>query len=59
MFFHCDWFDVLDARRGIHKDKFGYVSVDVKRFLKIDEPFVLASRVSQVFYAIDVINKGN
>lgn len=57
--FRCDWFDVLDSRRGINVDKFGYVSVDTQRFLKSDEPFVLASQVSQVFYATDVVNKGN
>ncbi|XP_057246774.1 uncharacterized protein LOC104900417 [Beta vulgaris subsp. vulgaris] len=45
--------------KGINVDKFGYVSVDTQRNLKIDEPFVLASQVSQVFYATDIVKKGN
>ncbi|KAL2921618.1 Homeobox protein Hox-A10, partial [Bienertia sinuspersici] len=57
--FRCDWYDVLNSRRGINVDKFGYVSVDIQRFLKMDDPFVLASQVSQVFYATDVIKKGS
>ena len=59
VFFRCDWFDVLDSRRGINVDKFGYVSVNSQRFLKTNEPFVLASQVSQAFYAADVVNKGS
>lgn len=58
VFFHCDWYDVLDSRKGLHVDKFWVVSVDTQRFLKVDEPFVLASQVSQVFYATNVIKKG-
>ncbi|XP_057250070.1 uncharacterized protein LOC125496697 [Beta vulgaris subsp. vulgaris] len=59
VFFRCDWYDVLDSKKGINVDKFGYVSVDTQRNLKTDEPFVLASQVSQVFYAIDIVKKGN
>ncbi|XP_057248854.1 uncharacterized protein LOC125494642 [Beta vulgaris subsp. vulgaris] len=57
--FRCDWYDVLDYRRGKQVDKFGYISVDTQRFLKTNEPFVLASQVSQVFYATDIVNKGS
>lgn len=57
--FRCDWYDVWDSRRGKNVDKFGYVSVDSQRFLKTNEPFVLASQVSQVFYATDIVNKGS
>ncbi|XP_057246859.1 uncharacterized protein LOC125499462 [Beta vulgaris subsp. vulgaris] len=59
VFFRCDWYDVLDSKKGINVDKFGYVSVDTQRNLKTDEPFVLASQVSQVFYATDIVKKGN
>lgn len=57
--FRCDWYDVWDSRRGKNVDKYGYVSVDSQRFLKTNEPFVLASQVSQVFYATDIVNKGS
>ena len=39
-------------------DEFGIVSVNFQRFLKTNEPFVLASQTSQVFYAINNCNKG-
>lgn len=30
---------------------------DTRRFLKTNDPFVLASQASQVFYTTDVVNK--
>ena len=57
--FRCDWYDVFDLRRGMNIDKFGIVSVDTQKRLKVDEPFALASQVSQVFYCTDVVNKGS
>ncbi|KAL2922129.1 Gamma-glutamyl phosphate reductase, partial [Bienertia sinuspersici] len=57
--FQCDWYDVLNSRRGINVDKFGYVSVDTHRFLKTDDPFVVARQVSQVFNATDVVKRGS
>ncbi|XP_060182268.1 uncharacterized protein LOC132611929 [Lycium barbarum] len=56
--FRCLWFDVFDQERGIKVDKYGFVSVNRQRFLKINEPFVLANQASQVFYANDLSNKG-
>ena len=56
--FKCDWFDVYDELKGIKKDEYGFVSVNPDRFLKTNEPFVLANQASQVFYANDNSNKG-
>ena len=56
--FRCNWWDVHDVGRGVKVDKFGVVSLNSERFLKINDPFVLASQASQVFYCNDVANKG-
>ncbi|WMV58401.1 hypothetical protein MTR67_051786, partial [Solanum verrucosum] len=56
--FRCMWFDVYDNERGVKMDEYDFLSVNPQRFLKIDEPFVLANQVSQVFYARDHSNKG-
>ncbi|KAH0681571.1 hypothetical protein KY284_022656 [Solanum tuberosum] len=46
--FRCMWFDVYDQMRGVKTDEHGFVSVNRRRYLKINEPFVLASEASQV-----------
>ncbi|WMV09410.1 hypothetical protein MTR67_002795 [Solanum verrucosum] len=56
--FKCNWFDVYDEIKGIKKDEYDFVSVKPDKFLKINEPFVLADQASQVFYANDNSNKG-
>ncbi|WMV40449.1 hypothetical protein MTR67_033834 [Solanum verrucosum] len=56
--FRCMWFDVYDNEMGVKMDKYDFVSVNPQRFLKTDEPFVLANQASQVFYARDHSNKG-
>ncbi|WMV54811.1 hypothetical protein MTR67_048196 [Solanum verrucosum] len=56
--FRCAWFDVYDQERGIKVDEYGFVSVNRKRLLKVNEPFVLANQASQVFYVDDLSNKG-
>ncbi|KAH0750560.1 hypothetical protein KY290_029792 [Solanum tuberosum] len=56
--FRCNWFDVYDEIKGVKKDEYDFVSVNPGRFLKINEPFVLANQASQVFYANDNSNKG-
>jgi len=56
--FRCMWFDVYDNERGVKMDEYDFVSVNPQRFLKTDEPFVLANQVSQVYYARDHSNKG-
>ncbi|KAK4708890.1 hypothetical protein R3W88_029815 [Solanum pinnatisectum] len=56
--FECKWFDAYDKTKGVKIDEYGIVGVNWGRFLKINEPFVLADQVSQVFYANDNSNRG-
>ncbi|KAK4729782.1 hypothetical protein R3W88_022770 [Solanum pinnatisectum] len=56
--FRCNWFDVYDEIKGVKKDAYNLVSVNPSRFLKTNEPFILANQASQVFYANDNSNKG-
>ena len=51
--FKCDWWDVHSQDRGIDVDKYDIVSVNVKRPLMTNEPFVLACQAEQVFYVND------
>jgi len=39
-------------------DEYGFISINCKRQLKPNEPFILASQASQAFYAMDNVNKG-
>ncbi|WMV58919.1 hypothetical protein MTR67_052304 [Solanum verrucosum] len=55
--FRCNWFDVYDEVKGVKKDEYDFVSVNPDRFLKTNEPIVLADQASQVFYANDNSNK--
>lgn len=48
--FKCKWFDVYNEGRGIKKDKFGAMLVNVTRTLKTSEAFALISQIEQVFY---------
>ncbi|KAH0709578.1 hypothetical protein KY284_011005 [Solanum tuberosum] len=56
--FRCNWFDVYDKVKRVKRDEYDFVSVNPSRFLKTNEPFVLANQASQVFYANDNSNKG-
>ncbi|KAH0716865.1 hypothetical protein KY290_013434 [Solanum tuberosum] len=56
--FRCKWFDVYDKIKGFKRDEYDFVSVNPTRLLKTNEPFILASQASQVFYANDNSNKG-
>ncbi|XP_033514313.1 uncharacterized protein [Nicotiana tomentosiformis] len=56
--FRCNWFDVYDKIKRVKKDEYEFVSVNLRRFLNTNEPFILAEQASQVFYAIDNSNKG-
>lgn len=56
--FECKWFDAYDKTKGVKTDVYDIVSVNWGRFLKTNEPFVLADQASQVFYAIDNSNRG-
>ena len=55
--FKCDWFDVYTDNIGIKREEYGITSVNAKRFLKTNEPFVLASQVEQVYYVRDHIHQ--
>ena len=59
--FKCQWADVISGR-GCKKDEFGFSLVNFSRLIHtgdqlIDEPYVLASQASQVFYVEDVRHK--
>ncbi|KAH0664550.1 hypothetical protein KY284_029481 [Solanum tuberosum] len=44
---HMNYYGEL-TERGVKMDEYGFVSVNRRRYLKINEPFVLASQASQV-----------
>ena len=59
--FKCQQVDVISGR-GCKKDEFGFPLINFSRLihmggLLIDEPYVLAPQVSQVFYVKDVKHK--
>lgn len=48
--FRCDWFD--NTRLGVWTNQeAGLVEVNPARELRVDEPFILASQATQVYYA--------
>ncbi|VFQ82010.1 unnamed protein product [Cuscuta campestris] len=51
--FKCEWYDVFAENLGIKTDTFGINSVNISRYLKTNEPYVLASQVQQVYYVND------
>ncbi|CAN1832649.1 hypothetical protein LINPERHAP1_LOCUS33550, partial [Linum perenne] len=55
--FRCDWCDVYDNVKGMKVDEYGLVCVNLKKMLKTNEPFVLASQASQVFFVDDRVHK--
>jgi hypothetical protein len=48
---------VTNGKRVVSKDKYGYVSVDLRVFGYKNEPFVFANDVEQVFYVPDLAKK--
>ena len=48
--FRCDWYNNSWEGIGYRKDHYGIISVNKARKLHINEPFVLASQVTQVYY---------
>jgi hypothetical protein len=50
--FRCRW--VTNGKRAVTKDKYGYVSVNLRVFSYKNEPFVFANDVEQVFYVPDL-----
>jgi hypothetical protein len=53
--FRCRW--VTNGKRAMSKEKYGYVSVDLRVFGYKNEPFVFANDVEQVFYVPDLAKK--
>jgi hypothetical protein len=53
--FWCRW--VTNGKRAVSKDKYGYVSVDLRVFGYKNEPFVFTNDVEQVFYVPDLAKK--
>jgi hypothetical protein len=53
--FQCKW--VTNGKRVVSKDKYGYVSVNLRVSRDKNKPFVFANDVEQVFYVPDLANK--
>jgi hypothetical protein len=53
--FWCRW--VINGKRAVSKDRYGYVSVDLRVFGYKNQPFVFANDVEQVFYIPDLAKK--
>jgi hypothetical protein len=53
-FFCCNWVDTI---KGVVKDKYEFISVNLNHQGYKSEPFVLAKRVTQVLYILDTKNK--
>ena len=51
MLFRCAWFQVV-------KDDYGFTCIDFNKLCYLDDPFVMASQVRQVFYMEDPIEVG-
>jgi hypothetical protein len=51
----CRW--VTNGKRAVSKDKYGYVSVDLRVFGYKNELFVFSNNVEQVFYVPDLAKK--
>jgi hypothetical protein len=52
--FRCNW---VDANKGVIKDKYGFITIDINRQGYQLEPFVLAKHIAQVFYVPYKTNK--
>jgi hypothetical protein len=52
--FHCNW---IDANKGVVKDKYEFITIDLNRQGYKLEPFMLAKHITQVFYVPDTTNK--
>jgi hypothetical protein len=54
---HHFYFNWVNAMKGVVKDNYEFISVDLNRQGYKSEPFVLAKHVAQVFYIADTTNK--
>ena len=55
--FRCEWYDVFNENVGLKREGNGVTSMNVKRFLNTNEPYVLACQVEQVYYVKDNIHR--
>ena len=54
--FRCKWVKLTGG--GVHVDeKYGMTTVDLNNLAYMDEPFILATDVAQVFYVKDMYTK--
>jgi hypothetical protein len=53
--FQCRW--LTNGKRAVSKDKYCYVSVDLRVFGYKNESFVFANDVEQMFYVPDLAKK--
>ena len=53
--FLCQWVKLTGG--GIRKDKYGMTIVDLNKIGYLDDPFILAKDVHQVFYMKDISSK--
>jgi hypothetical protein len=54
LLFCCNW---VDAIKGVVKDKYMFISVDLNHQGYNSEPFMLVKHITQVFYVSDTTNK--
>ncbi|XP_056697847.1 uncharacterized protein [Spinacia oleracea] len=52
--FHCKW---MEISKGVKMDDLGYTSVNFGKLGHHDEPFIMASQATQVFYMSDPSEK--
>lgn len=55
--FKCDWVDNSAQDKWVQVDDLGVTQVNFKHLLKSDEPFILASQATQVYYVQDKLDK--
>jgi len=55
--FDYEWCDVFPENAGIKRETYGITIVNVKRFLKTNEPYFLACEVEQVYYVKDHLHQ--
>ncbi|KAL6213606.1 hypothetical protein ACLB2K_013053 [Fragaria x ananassa] len=51
--FHCDW---VDSTRAVKVDELGFTLVKLNRLGHLNDPFVLATHVKQIFYIEDPLD---
>ncbi|KAL6204905.1 hypothetical protein ACLB2K_022172 [Fragaria x ananassa] len=51
--FHCDW---VESTRAVKVEELGFMLVKLNRLGHLNDPFVLATHVKQIFYIEDPLN---